>query len=314
MKKLISVLWMALTICFLGSSITFASSLEIGMGWVGKSGMATRVTKGFEQGIKDLAPDIKIEYQKELDSLDALSDVVDRWKKEKKAMVILRSNGAEWLANNSPSIPTFIGGCNNPSELGVVKNLNSPEGQITGVTYFLPVATQFDIFQAILPNMKSVLLLLGKGNPSAVVDQSGTKEICSKLGIEYYEAFCSSVEEAIEAVNQYKGKVSTVIVGNQAVIMDKTDKIVAAAGKTPVLAYSSKPVMIGALGGFVADDVKLGYMLAQSLVDVMVKGKAIKDVPVKVDPEPKFFVNAKTAQRIGIEIPFNILEAANVIE
>ena len=81
-----------------------------------------------------------------------------------------------------------------------------------------------------------------------------------------------------------------------------------------MLSYTNKPVHAGALGGFVAEDVKLGYMLAESLVDVLVKGKAIKDVPVKMDPNPKFFVNAKTAERLGVEIPYEILAAATVIE
>ncbi|MCP4686465.1 MAG: hypothetical protein GY859_00340, partial [Desulfobacterales bacterium] len=83
---------------------------------------------------------------------------------------------------------------------------------------------------------------------------------------------------------------------------------------TPVFSYSSKPVKDGALGGFVADDGALGYMLAQTVVDVLIKGKAIKDAPVKVDPDPKFYVNAKSAEALGVEIPYEILEAAELIE
>jgi putative ABC transport system substrate-binding protein len=68
------------------------------------------------------------------------------------------------------------------------------------------------------------------------------------------------------------------------------------------------------LGGFVAEDQKLGRMLAESLVDVVIKGKKIGAVPVKVDPKPMFYVNAKTAQKIGVEVPFQILQAATVVE
>ena len=82
----------------------------------------------------------------------------------------------------------------------------------------------------------------------------------------------------------------------------------------PSLSYSSKSVKSGALGGFAADDEKLGYMLAKSVIDVLKNGRAVKDVPVKVDPEPKFFLNAKAAEKLEIEIPFNILESATVIE
>jgi len=296
------------------SGATAVSAAEIGMAWAGKSGMSDRVTAGFEQGMKELAPDIKIEYQKELGTIDDLAQVAKKWEKEKNGMVLIRSNAAKWLAQNPPTIPTFIGGCNNPNELGAVKNLQAPEGNITGVTYYLPVESQFEVFKAIIPNMKSVLLLLGKNNPSAVVDQAGTKAVCEKLGITYNEKLCDTREDAIAAVNEFKGKVSVIIIGNQALHIDNAENIVKAAGTTPVLSYSSKPVKAGALGGFVADDKKLGYMLAESVVAVLKNGKAIKEVPVKVDPDPKFYVNSRTAEKLKIEIPFTILETATVIQ
>ena len=296
------------------SGVAAVSAAEIGVAWAGKSGMTTRVAAGFEQGMKELAPDIKIEYKKELGTMDELVVVAGKWEKEKNGMVLLRSNAAKWLGKNPPAIPTFIGGCNNPTELGVIKDLQAPEGNITGVTYYLPVDSQFEIFQAILPGLKSVLLLLEKGHPSSLIDQAGTKAVCEKLGIEYNEKLCVTTEDAIAAVEQLKGKVSAIIIGNQGMIIDDTGNIVKAAGNTPVLAYSSKPVNAGALGGFVADDKKLGYMLAESVVAVLKNGKAIKEVAVKVDPAPKFYINARTAEALKIDIPFTILETATVIQ
>jgi putative ABC transport system substrate-binding protein len=313
MKKILCLGLMVLMGSFFSNTVV-AADIQVGLAWVGKSGMANRVSEGLVTGVAELAPQIKLEVHKELQSLDDLKEVVDRFQKEKKAMVILRSNGAEWLGKNPPSLPTFIGGCNHPKILGAVQNLEQPEGNITGVTYNLPVASQFDVFQAILPELHSVLLLMGKGNPSAMIDQAGTKEVCAKRNIEYKEVMAGSKEEALRAVAEQKEKVSAMIIGNQALVIDITKEISGAAGKTPVFSYSSEPVKEGALGGFVADDQKLGRMLAQSLVDVVVKRKAIGTVPVKVDPKPKFYVNAKTAQRIGVEVPFEILQAATVVE
>jgi putative ABC transport system substrate-binding protein len=305
---------MAALVLLIGVHCADTEAKEIGVAWFGKSGMTNRVAEGFEKGMKEHAPDVKIEYQKELASLDELAEIAVKWQKEKDAMLILRSNGAKWLAKNPPSIPSFIGGCNHPGELGVIKNMEAPEGNITGVTYFLPVATQFEIFQAIIPNLKSILLLMEKGHPSSIIDQAETKAIASKLGIDYQERFCTTPEDAINGVREFSGKVSAIILGNQALTIDNAKKIVAAAGNVPVLAYSSSPVKDGALGGFVADDVKLGYLLAESVVDVLLKGKAVNAVPVKVDPKPKFFVNAKAAEKLGLEIPFQILEAATIVE
>lgn len=294
--------------------VSQAYAVEIGLAWAGKSGMAKRVLKGLEKGLHELAPAIKVEMHKELASIDELATVIKEFEKNKNGMVILRSNGAKWLGANPPSIPTFIGGCNNPKLLKAVKNMKSPEGNVTGVTYYLPVSTQFETFQAILPGMKSVMLLVEKDHPSSVIDQSETKKVTQELGIKYSERICASKKDAISAIKANVDKVSAFILGNQAILIDAAASIVAAAGKTPVLSFSSKPVKEGALGGFVADDETLGYMLAETVVDVLIKGKAVKDVPVKVDPKPKFVINAKTAQNLGIEIPFEVLEFAKVIK
>jgi putative tryptophan/tyrosine transport system substrate-binding protein len=314
MKKSKGLLLLTCIISLIVIGFSTAGAQEIGLAWVGKSGMANRVTSGFDEVIKQIAPDMKIEYQKELAGLDDLAALAAKWHTEKNGMVILRSNGAEWLGKNLPTIPTFIGGCNSPVLLGAVKNLDAPEGNITGVTYFLPYETQFDIFKAIIPDMKSVLLLVQSGHPGSEVDKDGTKAICEKLGIDYQVEEVTTKEEAIAKVGEYSGKVSAIIMGIQAILMDNTAEIVPAAGSTPVLAYSNEPVQKGALGGFAADDVKLGGMLAESVVDVLVNGKAIKDVPVKMDPNPKFYINAKSAEALGIDIPYHILELATVVE
>ncbi len=316
MKRLffIPILCLAALLLALPPTPAAAKDVTLGVAWAGKSGMANRVLKGLEAGLAELAPKIKVEVVKDLPNIEELAKVAKRFEKEKSGMVILRSNGAKWLAKNPPSIPTFIGGCNNPKQLGVVKNMEAPEGMVTGVTYFLPVKTQFEIFKAILPNMKSVLLLLEKGHPGSLIDQASTKQASKQFGVAYAEKICSSKEDALAAAKAAQGKHSAIIIGNQALLLDASKDIVAAAGKTPVLAYSNKPVKDGALGGFVADDTKLGHLLAKSVAEVLLKGKAVKDVPVGVDPEPKFTINVTTAEKLGISVPFEILESATRIK
>ena len=316
MKRLlsISVLCLAALLLALPAAQASAKDITLGVAWAGKSGMAKRILKGLEAGLAEYGPNIKVEVLKTLPNIEELAKVAKRFEKEKSGMVILRSNGAKWLAKNPPSIPTFIGACNNPEQLGAVKNMQAPEGMITGVTYFLPVKTQFEVFKAILPNMKSVLLLLEKGHPGSLIDQASTKVACKQFGVAYAEKLCSSKDEALAAAKSAQGKHSAIILGNEALLLDSSKDIVAAAGKTPVLAYSNKPVKNGALGGFVADDTKLGHMLAKSVAEVLLKGKAVKDVPVGVDPDPKFTINVTTAEKLGISVPFEILESATRIK
>lgn len=286
---------------------------DLGVVWYTGSGMVDSVMEGFNEQIMTLAPDLNIEYQKAVASEEEFGKIVERFNREKDAMVVMRSHGAQWLVKHPPSIPAFIGACNNPQELGVVKNLDAPEGNITGVTYFIPTMTQIKVFKAMIPDMNSLMLIVEEGHPSTPLDRKGTKTACESIGVAYHDAACKSMEDIDTAVAEYKDKVSVMVIGNQALIMDNTKRILNNSGKTPVVAFSSKPVQDGALGGFVADNIKLGNMLAQSVADVLVNGKPIKEIPIKTDPLPQFYINGRTVVDLGITIPTDILASATII-
>lgn len=313
MKALRWVSVFSLALLFLVGIIPSLHAKNLGIVWYTSSGMVDAVMQGFDDKIKTLAPDMDIEYQKAVESEEEFGRIVDRFNREKDAMIVLRSHGAKWLAEHPPSIPAFIGACTNPQELGVVKNLDAPEGNITGVTYFIPTMTQIKVFKAMIPDMNSLILMVEEGHPSSALDTKGTRAACESIGIAYHEAVCKSSDDIDTAVAMYKDTVSVMVIGNQALIMDNTKRILEKAGKTPVVAFSSKPVKEGALGGFVADNIRLGNMLAQSVADVLVNGKPISAVPVKTDAEPQFYINGKTVVDLGITIPSDILMSAEII-
>jgi putative ABC transport system substrate-binding protein len=274
--------------------------------------MANNVMKGFAEGIKGSG--INVEYQKDLASVEELEKVIARFQKEKAGMVIMRSTGAECFLTHKPTIPTFLGACNNPGKIGVVKNVKAPEGNITGASYYIPAKLHLQVMKSILPNMKSVMLLMEKGHPSAPIEEEETRAGCAALGFEYHGKQCTSVDEIIATVKDNRDKVSVIIIGTQAMVFDNTGKIIDAAGKTPVFAYSEKPIKNGALGGYVADDEKLGRMIAEEVIEVLVKKKPVKDVPFRFDTEPIFYLNGKTYTRLGLEIPAGVLGAAKIIQ
>ena len=312
MKRYFAVVFLFSIFLLSAGSFQELQAVEVGVAWVGKSGMAENVMKGFESAIQGTG--IRLEYQKDLASDEELAKVIRRFEKEKAGMLVLRSPGAEWLVRNPPSIPAFIGACNNPAQLGVVANLNAPEGKITGVTYYIPAHINIKVFKAILPRMDSVFLVMHKGHPSAAIEEEETKAACSGMGITYKGEMFTSIDDAVAAVKERSGKVSCFIIGSQAMIMDNVVRIVAAAGNTPVFSYSEKPIKNGALGGYVADDQKLGRMLAGQVMDVLVNRKAVRDVPVMFDPEPIFYLNGQTYKKLGLEIPIKVLGSAKIVQ
>jgi len=287
-------------------------ALKVGVAWEGKSGMPDRILKGLQEGMATLAPQVELEVQKELKDVAALGDTIKKFEQEKAAVVSLRSSGAKALASASPKIPGFIGACGDPVQLGILKNANSPEGNITGVTYALPYEQQLQTFLGILPKAKRVMLLFEQGHPSGPLDQAGVKAACGKLGLTYAEKGVKSKEDIAAAFKEAESAADLVLLGAQAALIDNGGAA-SAASKVPAFSLTEKPVAEGALAGLVANDVKLGQMLAESIVDVLVKGKKVSEVPVKADPKPELVINVATAKRLGLEISFEVLQAAKIL-
>jgi putative tryptophan/tyrosine transport system substrate-binding protein len=294
--------------------VGWSQAKEIAVIWDTKSAMVSTLVMGFLPAIKQIAPDLKVTLYRELKDMEEAKRVFHEYEPTVDGIVFLRSSGAKYLATIDPKVPCFVGACNNPSELGVIKNLNAPEGKVTGVTYFIPYDKRFAIIKSLFPDVKSVGLLVEKGHPSGPIEQAGTRAECERRGIAYKEVVASNLPELLEKTKNL-GKVDLYIITNTRLVMDNIVNLlpIANKSKTPMFSYADKPVKSGAIAGVAADDTRLGAMLAESVVDVVVKGKPISAVPVKMDPDPKITINENMMKGLELTFPDSILQRAQMV-
>jgi putative tryptophan/tyrosine transport system substrate-binding protein len=317
MKKMLSsvamgvVLFSALGV--LGTAT--ADQKEIAVIWEGKSRMTTNVAMGLLPGLRQLAPDLKVTLYRELKDIQAAEKVFYECEPRVDGIVFLRSSGAQFLASVQPKVPCFVGGCNNPQELGTIKNLNAPEGNITGVTYFIPYEKRFEIIKSLFPNVKRIGLLVEKGHASTPIEQQGTREQCNKLGITYNEVVASNLKELMDGTRQLLGSVDLFIISSTRLVMDNVVNLlpVLNPAKIPTFSFAEEPVKAGAVAGVAADDGKLGGFLAESVVEVVVKGKPVSKVPVKTDPDPRISINESMMKSLGLKFPDALLKKAELV-
>lgn len=292
-----------------------AAQKEIAVIWAGKSRMTTNVAMGLLPGLRQLAPDLKVTLYRELKDIQAAGQIFREVEPKVDGIVFLRSTGAKFLATADPKVPCFVGGCNNPQELGTIKNLDAPEGKITGVTYFIPYEKRFDIIKSLFPNTKRIGLLLEKGHPSTPIEQRGTREQCERLGIVYNDVVASNLQELLDGTRQLLGSVDLIIISNSRLPMDNVVNLLPILNqvKMPTFSFADEPVKSGAVAGVAADDAKLGRLLAESVVDVVVKGKPVSQVPVKTDPDPRISINETMMNSLGLKFPDALLKKAELV-
>ncbi|MEW6348469.1 MAG: ABC transporter substrate binding protein [Thermodesulfobacteriota bacterium] len=291
-----------------------AQAKEVAVIWDTKSLMVKNLVTGFLAEIGALAPDLRITVHGKLKNMEEAEKVYRDCESRVDGIVFLRSSGAEFLGKIKPKVPCFVGACNNPQELGVIRNLDEPEGMITGVTYFIPYSKRFDIIMSLFPRIKTVALLVEEGHPSGRIERGAAKQECDRRGLVYREVVAATLDQLVKGTREL-GKVDLVIVTNTRLVMDNVTNLLPITNptKTPVFSFAEKPVKTGAVAGIAADDEKLGAMLAHSVVDVVIKGKPVSKVPVKMDPAPKLTINEPMMRSLGLQFPETIMKAGTVI-
>ena len=124
------------------------------------------------------------------------------------------------------------------------------------------------------------------------------------------------MDELIKGIQNLAGKVDLFILANNKLALDNATKFagISISTKTPLFAYSERPVENGAAAALVARNDALGNMLAESVVDVVVKGKPISQVAVKTDPDPAVVINESTMNALGIKFPPDIMNKAKIVK
>ena len=292
-----------------------AASKKIAVMWDTKSDMVNNVVMGFLARVRTLAPNLEIKQYRQLRNMKEVETAFHECESVMDGIVVLRSSGAKFLGTANPKVPCFVGSTNNPAELGVIKNLSAPEGNITGVTYFIPYEKRFQIIKSLFPSIKSVGILVEKGHPSGPIEAEGTKIQCRRLNIVYREVVASDLNSLIEGTKKLAGAVDLIIISNNRLVMDNITNLLPILNqtRTPTFSFAEAPVKAGALAGVAADDIKLGGFLAESVVDVVINGKPISQVPVKTDLDPRISIYESMMRSLGLKFPDAILKGAEIV-
>jgi PAS domain S-box-containing protein len=277
---------------------------SVGVMWVGESGRATRVFQGFAETIAIENSGVYLDVRPALPNFDTAQKVYAEFQEKYDALVWLRSTGAQYMGKHPPAIPGFFGGASHPVHLGVLTNINKPEKNLTGVTYYLTPEVYFNGFQSVFPDIKTVVYLGQKGHPSVDVDLKDLEEELKKRKLEFRPYLTSNRSELKQVTSLYQNQTHTlIIIGNQAHVIDNADAIAMTAGLTPIASLADGPVVNKhAMIGISASDHKLGVNLAES-VQAVLMGKNIQNVPVKFDDNPQLIINLTKARESGLRLP-----------
>jgi putative ABC transport system substrate-binding protein len=213
------------------------------------------------------------------------------------------------------TVPIVMAYSVSPVEQGIVKSLNRPGGNVTGLTMNVGSeipGKQLQILKELLPRMSRVAFLHSKeqeaeGVPNPVADARQLGITVLQAGhtpVDYTDAFSLITREHPDAL----------LVGASAVNVARRHLIVefAAQQRLPAMYATREFVNIGGLISYGVDFHDL-FRRAAGYVDRILRGAKPADLPVEQPAKFDLVINLTTAKALGLAMPDKLLALADEV-
>ena len=206
-----------------------------------------------------------------------------------------------------------MGAISDPVGAKLVKNLEKPEGNVTGVSNHVPHAQTVELIQTVTPNAKTIGVLYASSEDNSVSQVKEFTQYAEEAGLTVVEYAVPSTNEITTTMSVMTSKVDAIFVPQDNTIASAFPTVVTAANAAKVPVYSSVDTMVkqGSIASVSQSQYDLGIETAKIAVKILA-GKKVSEVPVNVVDTGTPTVNLKAAKELGITIPDSLLKEADI--
>ena len=224
-----------------------------------------------------------------------VSDQVD-------VIVSIATPTSQAAANATKEIPIVFSAVTDPVSAGLVKDLNKPGGNVTGVSDMTPVDRQVEMLKYVFPDAKKLGTVYNAGEVNSVVTNDLAKVACEKYGISLIEATVSTSADVAIATQSLVGKVDAIYVSTDNTVVSALETVIKVCEDKKIPLILADPTTLGkgatmALGfDYYLHGRQTGDMVARIL-----KGEKPSDIPVEFANKLVLMVNSKNLEILGVQ-------------
>ncbi|ENM3847990.1 ABC transporter substrate-binding protein [Vibrio cholerae] len=218
---------------------------------------------------------------------------------------------AQALVSATKNIPIVFTAVTDPVGAKLVKQLEQPGKNVTGLSDLSPVEQHVELIKEILPNVKSIGVVYNPGEANAVSLMELLKLSAAKHGIKLVEATAlksADVQSATQAIAE-KSDVIYALIDNTVASAIEGMIVAANQAKTPVFGAATSYVERGAIASLGFDYYQIGVQTADYVVAIL-EGKEPGSLDVQVAKGSDLMINKTAAEQLGITIPEAVLARA----
>ncbi len=279
------------------------------------------VLKGFQDYLKEKGVQVEYKVHNAQANMGTATQIAQQMVGEKADLLVAIATPSaqacvQALAKAPADMkrPFLFTAVTDPVAAGLVKDLQHPGGDITGVSDLLPLEEHMKMVMTYKPDIKSLGLLYNAGEANSKSLVAGIKELSGKMGFEVVEATAAKTADVFSAAKSLVGRVDAVFIPTDNTIISALESVikVGVENKLPIFAADVDSVERGAVAAMGFDYYKHGYQTG-AMAERILKGEKPADIPVEFQKDLQLHINAKYAGLMGVTPPAALLQKATKV-
>lgn len=321
-KKVFCVAAMALSVGLVagcgGEKAADTKAYNVGVVQLVEHGALDAANKGFVDGLasRGFKDNVKFDQQNAQADQSNLQNIAQRFVNNKVDLICaIATPAAQTMANATSTIPIVATAVTDYEQARLVVSNREPKGNVTGTTDMNPIKEQIDLMLRLAPNTKTIGTIYSSSEVNSQRQIEVMKAYAESKGLTVLEATVSTVNDIQQAAQSLVGKADAIYIPTDNVMASAVPTLVAItdAAKIPVICGEANVVKAGALATLGVDYYKLGFQTGEMAADIL-EGKAKPaEMPIQSLKEMTLTINAKSAEKLGIEIPADLKAQAEMI-
>lgn len=247
---------------------------------------------------------------------EGLVQALDKMQAEKVDLIFSASTPATKAAQKATHqsrTPVVFGPVNDPIRAGLMTDLQKPGGNITGVTLPRSAGLRLEWLAKTAPGVRRILAIYNGNDPSAAATLAQAAAALGKLEVTLQHAPVINDEEISATLADVPADIDALFLARDSMLTSRIEDVVATSLRLglPLSVPGYIQVRAGALTSYGFYHYEVGRNAAR-LADQILRGAPPGSLPVET-AESFLFFNQKTAARIGLEIPVDLLRQAKEV-
>jgi len=224
---------------------------------------------------------------------------------------------ARSLKQATESIPIVFSGLADPIADGIVANLSSPQGNITGFTSFngAIAGKWLQLLKEMAPATDRVVVIYNPDTAPHRIFLPVMKSVAPQLAITLIDAGVTDkggIESAIRTGAGAPGTALMIMPDVFTFLHRQTIFDLAIDGRLPAMCPLRNYTMAGGLMSYGSNIVSL-FQKAATYADRILRGEKPRDLPVQEPTQYELIINLKTAKALGLAVPPALLARADEV-